>query len=667
MAKNTTFAVIGSGGGGGTIAWLLAKAGYDVTIVEQGADPADIALDGRPPLPGDPAGFNSNGHDEYKNRVRRPHPTRRLRGDYNTFRLNEGLTAVPFKNGWTASVYGGGSVLWGTWAYRALPVDLKLATFFQKQPGNANNLNTINTEWGYDVVDWPIGYADLAPYYNVAEALLAVSGDAKAWRSGIESSTWFKELSGPQGIELFKTGIPTQQWAPTLDFPCGPYPITPVGRAVWIGMEKAGLSPLPLPTAIVQPGSGLYATREKLKAALAATAPTEFWQKNIDQLWSERVRQACNMCGFCGEFLCWGGSAIDGQKLVPGAPKSGTHSTVLKEFADMAKAGKPARTILNAKVLEILYDGKKKRATGVRFLDVRDPEKPASKELSADYVIVSCGAVQTARLLLMSGPPEGLGNSSDLVGRNATFHLFGMGAKATFKAQYHGLLHGEFGHTGNVTSFAPYFVRHESRKMWLKGGTMTSTAKKNPLENVTDKIEGLTATDNTDTFVTSKLDEYARSIEIRLTADDLPMRRNRVDLDPVHVDEFGVPVARITREVGTHEVLMYEAVRPMLENALKPFKDKNVLDKSSVTPHVPNLVGDHQMGTCRMGKDKDTENSVLNPFCRMHDVPNVFVVDSSFMPTGLGLNPMVTVVANALRVGSKIVDDLAKGRPAGEP
>jgi len=47
-----------------------------------------------------------------------------------------------------------------------------------------------------------------------------------------------------------------------------------------------------------------------------------------------------------------------------------------------------------------------------------------------------------------------------------------------------------------------------------------------------------------------------------------------------------------------------------------------------------------------MGDDRT--KSVLNRNCQMHDVPNVFVVDTSFMPTGLGVNPMVTVVANAL-------------------
>ena len=86
MKKNpkTSFVVVGSGGGGGTIAWLLAKAGHSVTLLEQGPDVADRyrnAHDGRPaPAGGDPDGFNSVMHDEYYFRVKRPDPKRRLRG-----------------------------------------------------------------------------------------------------------------------------------------------------------------------------------------------------------------------------------------------------------------------------------------------------------------------------------------------------------------------------------------------------------------------------------------------------------------------------------------------------------------------------------------------------------------------------------------------------------
>ena len=90
-----------------------------------------------------------------------------------------------------------------------------------------------------------------------------------------------------------------------------------------------------------------------------------------------------------------------------------------------------------------------------------------------------------------------LGNRNDQVGRNAMFHLFGLGITTTLPAQFQGVLHGEFGHTGNTTSFEPYFVKDDLTKtdtagLWWKAGTMTSTAKKNPLENADGKTEDRT-------------------------------------------------------------------------------------------------------------------------------------------------------------------------------
>jgi choline dehydrogenase-like flavoprotein len=433
-------------------------------------------------------------------------------------------------------------------------------------------------------------------------------------------------------------------------------------------MRLKGMNPLSLPSAIVSPGTSPYRTRQALADTLASLDLDGVWKD--PNLWSDRVRQACNMCGFCGEFLCWGGaSKIDGHDLVPGAPKSGAHSTVLQELRDMELAGAPVRVICRARAYEVLYDAKTRRSKGVRYLDTSNCD-PVSRQVMGEYVILSCGAVQTARLLWMSGPPYGLGNSSDQLGRNATFHLFGLSVSAIFKEKVlaaqggqtsimQGLLHGEFGHTGNVTSFAPYLIQ-DGAGNWLKGGTLTSTAKKNPLENAMDKAERALGRD-----LLKRIDEYERTMEVRLTADDLPMPDNRVDLDPTFVDEFGFPVARITRNVGQHEWRMFETVKSQMESIFDPVKSNLDSGSPRVSPHVADLVGDHQMGTCRMGDDP--ASSVVNRWCRLHDAENVFVVDSSFMPTGLGLNPMVSVVANALRVGTHIASEIKRGRAPGSP
>jgi choline dehydrogenase-like flavoprotein len=155
-----------------------------------------------------------------------------------------------------------------------------------------------------------------------------------------------------------------------------------------------------------------------------------------------------------------------------------------------------------------------------------------------------------------------------------------------------------------------------------------------------------------------------RQLEVRLTADDLPMKANRVSLDPSYVDEYGVPVARISRKKGDNEANVDRVGVDYMSRIFTSYQQKGAVTALSPSKAILKLVGDHQMGTCRMGDDPKA--SVVNRFCRLHDAENVFVVDSSFMPSGLGLNPMVTVLANALRVGTHIVDALKKGCPPGQ-
>jgi len=157
------------------------------------------------------------------------------------------------------------------------------------------------------------------------------------------------------------------------------------------------------------------------------------------------------------------------------------------------------------------------------------------------------------------------------------------------------------------------------------------------------------------------MERFTVGLQLRLTGDDLPMARNRVDLDPKFVDEYGFPVARITRDFGPAEKKMFELMQPKLKQVFQHYEGLINLDQALKisSQAIVTLIGDHQMGTCRMGEDPN--GSVVDRHCRLHDVPNVFVVDSSFMPTGFGLNPMVTVVANALRVGTWIVEQTRSG------
>jgi len=645
--KTYDFVIVGSGGGGGTISWLLAKAGFSVALLEQGPD-----LHKELEQTGDQAGeaYNAEVHDEYRFRLRKPRLQRRPRGAYNTRREVEPRTNSTFfqdlMGGWTGSTLGGGTVIWGTWGLRPFPLDFKLATFFkalekEKIRGDMDDR--------YSLVDWPIPYSEMVPFFNVAEALLAVSGNRDDVFESVRQSAWFNALKGFDGFGDEK------DYRPEMDYPLPSYPRTPVGHLVYEGAKAAGMVPCDLPVSIVNPRSGPYQTRAAIAKALAQWGPRRragFWQQQAKELWSERIRTACTMCGFCGEYLCWG---KDG-------PKSGTRVSTIPEFQDLPNT----RTICNARAYEVLYDERKQRATGVAYLDVNNPDDPRREVLSAKHVIVSCGAVQTARLLLMSGPPGGLGNTSDQLGRNAMFHLFGLGMTVFLKPKYQGLLRSEFGPTGNTATYANYLVNgggKDTGDKWFKAGIFASTASKNPLENAVGSATGKPPV--LGLKLLQQMDLYARRLELRITGDDLPRRENRVELDPNYVDEFGFPVARVARSFGPHEGAdetkgMQKVVLEQMTKLFDSYVKKGVIDELRPGKALLDLIGDHQMGTCRMGDDP--KQSVLNRHCQMHDVPNVFVVDSSFMPTSFGVNPMVTVVANALRVGTWIIDQSRKGQ-----
>ncbi|HEY4591042.1 MAG TPA: GMC family oxidoreductase, partial [Thermoanaerobaculia bacterium] len=357
------FVVVGSSGGGGTIAWLLAKAGLDVVVIEAGPDIAKPVVEGKEE-------YNPVTHDEYKYRLQRPDPKRRPRGDYNTFRQSEVAAAAPFDAAWTASVLGGGSIIWGTWAFRALPIDFRLRTHFQ-QTGQLAELDGM----GYSIPDWPIQYSEMEPFYNVAETLLAVSGDRPAVNRAITQSAWYKKF---ESEAYFKNA---GNWEPSFEYPCPPYPRTPVGHFIFEGMEHAldgghpaGLSPVQLPVAIVNPGTSEYRTREAIQKALDVWGGSRpgFWDRTAADLWSERVRSACNLCGFCGEYLCWGKHG----------PKSGSRVSTLEELHDLPNV----EVYTDARAYEVIYDEASRRATGVRFLDVSDPDRPRPRAQRARNV-----------------------------------------------------------------------------------------------------------------------------------------------------------------------------------------------------------------------------------------------------------------------------------------
>jgi hypothetical protein len=139
-----------------------------------------------------------------------------------------------------------------------------------------------------------------------------------------------------------------------------------------------------------------------------------------------------------------------------------------------------------------------------------------------------------------------------------------------------------------------------------------------------------------------------RQIYMLCMAQDLPNPENRVVLDSSKADVYGAPIPRLfhrysRRDRGARKAL-YNVAASVLRRAGALVRVRKPIDTFS-----------HALGTCRFGSNPET--AALDPWCRFFGVRNLFVVDSSFMPTSGGVNPSLTIAANALRVGRHIVEE----------
>lgn len=260
---------------------------------------------------------------------------------------------------------------------------------------------------------------------------------------------------------------------------------------------------------------------------------------------------------------------------------------------------------------------------------------------SADLVIVACGAINSAALLLKSATdrhPNGLANSSDLVGRNY------------MKQQEFALLsihlepnHAKFQKTIAVNDFYwgepdfPYPMGMVQNTGNVLADMIPAEAPPllAPLAKLIPKFG---------------LEQIAeRSVGWWLQTEDLPDPNNRVRMvgDRLHLDYTLNNTEAAKRLVDRWTAVMKAIPRKAMHVIPFGLYPRNEAPFQAVA---------HQCGTCRFGSDPQT--SVLDLDCRTHDVDNLYVVDSSFFPSNTGVNPTLTIIANALRVGDRIVDQL---------
>ena len=324
-------------------------------------------------------------------------------------------------------------------------------------------------------------------------------------------------------------------------------------------------------------------------------------------------RPACMRCRWCCGFACEVNA------------KGGTQNTVIP--AALASGNCVLKTECMAQ--SILLDGKG-RARAVAYFDPRD----GLQEQTADIIIVSGSAIESARLLLNSRSPlfpTGIGNRFDWVGRNLQGHSYpralGLFDQDTFDDLGPGasIAICDFNHGNPGLKGGAMLANEFIRLPYLSCGILPPGVPR----------WGRAHKDHLRSF-------YRRCIMVTGPVQEMPTFEARVEADPKVKDAWGIPVARLSGRKHPHTLAIGEFLAGKAEAWLKAAGAVQTW-KTLTSPSLSG--GQHQAGTCRMGKDPKT--SVVDARCRVHDVDNLYVVDASVHVTNGGFNPALTIMAIA--------------------
>jgi choline dehydrogenase-like flavoprotein len=342
----------------------------------------------------------------------------------------------------------------------------------------------------------------------------------------------------------------------------------------------------------------------------------------------------CHYCGACGNGCDVGAFFNSSDYLIEPALQTGR-----------------LNIINNAVVARVLVDDRG-LANGVQYFDRETKEE---HRIFGKRVVVAASCVDSTRILLNSSShrfPNGLGNSSDVVGRYLSEQI-----RFTIRGFTPELMGGKVYNDdgiGGAHIYMPRFNHRDGRKrdylrgfgcqFWYSGAqTDLSYAKSIPGFGLD--------------FKQAVKERYPAVLALHPFGEAIPKAENRITVKGSPLDRYGVPISRIAYSVGENERRMskdmYDTMLEILHAAkaeILPF-DRNHLD--------PNGGAIHEHSTCRMGDDP--KRSALNGFCQMHDVKNVFVVDGSAFTTASEKNPTLTILALAWRATDYMAGEIRRG------
>lgn len=322
-----------------------------------------------------------------------------------------------------------------------------------------------------------------------------------------------------------------------------------------------------------------------------------------------RGLQPCVLRGTCGT------GCSDGAKATPDR----TH------WPEALAAG--VRLITGARVAEVETDAQG-RATGAVWID-RDGKRHRE---SADVTILCANGIGTPRLLMMSG----LATRSGLVGRRLMMHPF-----ATVMGSFEEDLESWVGPAGQILTSCEFYETDASRG-FLRGAKWNCMPAGGPQSFRAGYGNGPLTESWGEALHSRTRASFGRSFEWGIVGEDLPDEANCLTLSGDLTDCDGLPAPEIHYRVS-------ENTRRMLDFHVA--RAREAMDASgAVEVSETRLIRDcgwHLMGTAVMGSNP--ELSVVDPFGRCHDVPNLYVMDGSVFPTSSGMNPTATIMAVAAR------------------
>jgi choline dehydrogenase-like flavoprotein len=329
---------------------------------------------------------------------------------------------------------------------------------------------------------------------------------------------------------------------------------------------------------------------------------------------ARRPASACIRCAWCDGYPCLVHAKSDAEVIA------------VRPALDQANV----TLLTGAEVVSLETDEAGRAVTGVVV------DRGGAREVyHADIVALAAGAANSAKILLRSATdrhPDGLANGSGQVGRNYMFH----NSKAMVA----------LGKEPNDTTY--------QKTLSLNDFYLAGAGRQWPLGNIQMLGKSNAAAMKGEEPKLTKLAPHwsleevaAHAVDLWLTTEDLPKPDNRVT-----VDRDGHVHLAYTPTNGAEADGLYQEVKTMLNHV--GLAAHHVLDKNYYMKMDVAIAGvAHQSGTCRFGPDPAT--SVLDLDCKAHELDNLYVVDTSFFPSIGAVNPALTAMANAIRVGEHLL------------